>query len=251
MASKDNIERKINNKVMQKVVLVANGLFCNVFNSDRLKKKIAKLKNPTENSMWSNYHDNIDPSTDKRFLRIKEIIDNLKDATSITEVASNQGKFAEFIYDNTHIEKVIATDYDKEAVNIMYNNNKDRDDFLTLLIDMVRNKGRIQDQPISDRMKGDIVIALAVTHHLVLSQDIPIEYIFEAVSKLANKYVIVEFMPIGLYDGNLENIPKLPEYYNLEWFRDNFKEYFELILDEEIQLNRHVFLGKVKINECL
>ena len=53
-------------------------------------------------------------------------------------------------------------------------------------------------------------------------------------------------MPIGLYGGDLNNIPELPAFYNLEWFRKKFNEHFDLILDEKLELNRHVFLGKLK-----
>ena len=53
-------------------------------------------------------------------------------------------------------------------------------------------------------------------------------------------------MPLGLYSGDLENIPSKPSFYNLEWFRVNFENHFELIMDEELDINRHLFVGKIK-----
>ncbi|CAC9512924.1 hypothetical protein BAZOLSSOX_2428 [uncultured Gammaproteobacteria bacterium] len=35
-------------------------------------------------------------------------------------------------------------------------------------------------------------------------------------------------------------------FYNLDWFRNNFTKYFELLLDEELEINRHVFVGYLK-----
>lgn len=246
LVSRSKIIAKFNNSIKGKVVLIINFLFKNYFTSIKLEKKTINLLKPKEISMWDDYHNNVDPASDVRFIKIKEIIQNLQDASSLVELASNQGKFAEFVLDSTHIEKVIATDYDKEAINIMYNNNKHRDNFLPLLFDMVRTNGRQYDEYIHDRVKSDIVVALAVTHHLLLTQSIPIEYILKTMSKLTNKYIIIEFMPLGLYSGNIHNIQPVPSFYTLKWFRENFVQYFDLILDKELEINRHVFVGKLK-----
>jgi len=246
IASKDDIYKKISNKYKKRIAIAINNIFKNKFNTYVLYNKIRKLKKPIEKSAWYDYHNKINPATNERFLRIKEIINNFKDASSVIELASNQGKFSEFIYENTHIKKIIATDYDKEAVNIMYLNNKDRDNFLPLVYDVVRTNGRKYDEYIHNRIKSDIVIALALTHHLILTQKVPIEYIFRTMSRLTNKYIIIEFMPLGLYAGDINNIPEVPSYYTLEWFKNEFKKHFILILDEKLELNRHVFVGKLK-----
>ena len=81
--------------------------------------------------------------------------------------------------------------------------------------------------------------------------EVDINHIFKTLSSLTNKYVIVEFMPLGLYSGSLENIPPVPNYYTLDWFKNNFSKYFDYILDEEVEINRHLFIGilKDKTNE--
>ncbi len=247
-SSKIKIKTKFTTSFMQSLALLLHRGLKYFFNVNNLENEIINLKRPTEPSMWNDYHDTINPKTNKRFLRIIEIIDNLDDAKSLVELASNQGKFASYVLENTHIEKMIATDYDKEAVNIMYLNNKNRNNFLPLLFDMVRTNGRKYDEYMYKRIKSDIVMALAVTHHLLLTQDIPIDNIFKTMRDLTNKYIIVEFMPIGLYSGDMSNIPKLPDFYNSIWFKDKFIQYFDLILEEEIDINRHIFIGKLKID---
>ena len=52
-------------------------------------------------------------------------------------------------------------------------------------------------------------------------------------------------MPIGLYSGSMEDTPTLPEYYTLEWFRNSFIKHFDLVKDEKLEINRHVFVGKI------
>lgn len=244
--SEGEIRKKIPKGYKQSIALVLAKLLKSRFSATKLKNKISNFTKPQEPSMWNDYHNTIEPKTNKRFLRVIQIIKNLKDAETLVELGSNQGKFASLISEETQIKKIIATDYDKEAVNIMYLNTKNKANFLVLLFDMVRTIGRKCDKDIKERIKSDIVISLAVTHHLILTQKIPIDYIFETMKSLSNKYIIVEFMPIGLYGGDLEKVPALPDYYNLAWFKANFTKHFELILDEKLELNRHVFVGKIK-----
>lgn len=221
--------------------------FQNIFSAKKSERLIMQVKESKFDSYWANYHNNLNINKEKRFLRITQLIKTeLQDAETVIELAANQGKFANFILDNTQIKKVIATDYDKNAVNQIYLNNKKRDNILPLVYDFVRPSGRGVDHKIEKRIKSDIVIALAVTHHLILTQEVDILHIFKILESLSNKYIIVEFMPLGLYSGSLENTPTVPDYYTLDWFKNNFSKYFNYILDEEIEINRHLFVGKVK-----
>lgn len=205
------------------------------------------LKSSNFDSYWKDYHNEIDPKTDHRFLTIANLIKTkFTDANSLIELASNQGKFANFVLENSQIQKVIATDYDKNAVDTMYKNYKDKNTILPLVYDFVRPNGRRVDKNIETRIKADVVMALAVTHHLVLTQEIPLRSIFKVMEQLTNKYVIVEFMPLGLYSGEENSTPNLPEFYTLEWFKEEFSNTFEYIYDEKTEVNRHVFIGKIK-----
>lgn len=241
--SSNTIKEKIQSKGMQKIVFFINKFYRKKLNG--IKKTISAMTPSVEKTIWKDYHGNLDAKTNKRFLRIKQIIDELTDASSMLELASNQGKFSQLIIEETHIKYVIATDYDKEAVNIMYLNNRKKNNFLPLIFDIVRPNARKKDIEFTERVKSDIVVALAITHHLILSQNISIDWIFDRLKKLTKKYVIVEFMPLGLYSGNLSSIPSVPDFYNLYWFKENFNKNFELLLEEELEINRHLFVGKL------
>ena len=132
------------------------------------------------------------------FLRITELIKTkLQDASSLIELASNQGKFANYVLESTQIEKIIATDYDKNALDRIFQNNENREDVLPLVYDFVRPNNRSNTLKIDQRINADIVMALAVTHHLILTQDVSLGHIFKVLASLTNKYIIVEFMPLG------------------------------------------------------
>ena len=219
----------------------------NKYTTKKARKAIKSVNKSRIDSYWKDYHNDKTPSKDARFLRITELIKTkLADASSLIELASNQGKFANYVLESTQIEKIIATDYDKNALDRIFINNENREDVLPLVYDFVRPNSRSNTLKIDQRINADIVMALAVTHHLILTQDVSLEHIFKVLASLTNKYIVVEFMPLGLYFGDMDNIPPFPEYYTLEWFRDAFSEKFEHILDEEVAINRHVFIGKLK-----
>jgi hypothetical protein len=49
-------------------------------------------------------------------------------------------------------------------------------------------------------------------------------------------------MPLGLCV--LGKKVKVPCWYTTDWFRDNFRKYFEFLVEEQIEENRIVFVGK-------
>jgi len=218
-----------------------------IYSLKRGYRLINGLKNSNFDSYWQDYHNEIDPNTNHRFLRIADLIKTkFVDANSMIELASNQGKFANFVLENTQIQRVIATDYDKNAVDTMYNSYKDKNTILPLVYDFVRPNGRRVDKNIETRIKADMVMALAVTHHLILTQDVSVQHIFKVLESLTTQYVVVEFMPLGLYSGEENITPSTPDYYTLAWFKEAFSQHFEYIYDEQLEKNRHVFLGKIK-----
>ena len=240
------IDKYGNHKYFEKLIRFKRA-FQNNYSTKHARKLISKIDRSSFDSYWKDYHDDKDPKNDKRFLRIKEIVTkHMADATSAVELASNQGKFANFLINNTHLSKMISTDYDKNALDQNFKVNGGQDNYLTLVHDFVRPNQRHNTSSFVDRIQGDVVIALAVTHHLILTQDVSLDHIFNTLENLSTKYIIVEFMPLGLYFGDMNNIPKTPDYYSLEWFDNAFRARFDYILDEELAINRHVFVGRCK-----
>ena len=47
----------------------------------------------------------------------------------------------------------------------------------------------------SMRLKSDLVLALAITHHLVFKRELSFEFIAERLSTFSNRWLIVEFVP--------------------------------------------------------
>lgn len=222
------------------------------FSMRKIEKKIKKLKKPIRKTFWGNYHnENYDKKGNfktikPRFKRLIEILNSLRDVNSVVDVAANQGFFSNLVSLNTKIKKVYSLDYDENAVDIMYKNFKNQDksiDGVVLQNLILPITNRNNSSP-NKRFNSDAVFALAVTHHLILTQKFSIEKVLETICSFSSKYVFVEFMPLGLWDG--VKTPKFPEWYNLGWFRKKLSIYCDIYIEEKLEENRILFVGTLK-----
>lgn len=218
-----------------------------------MKKSIEKLSLSNKKSEWSNYHSknyliekSFQPSN--RFIRIKDLIAEYEsEISSVMELAGNEGLFSEYLLNETKISSIILTDYDSNAIDsafLNFNNSTFSNRVCTCVLNFIFTSD-LEDT--AKRYQSDLVLALAVTHHLVLSQKYSIDNILEKIKLFSKKYVIVEFMPLGLWTEGKET--KVPEWYNYEWFENHFQIYFDLILTEKLEKNRILFFGMVKNNQ--
>lgn len=216
----------------------------------KLTRKINKLSQHKINTQWKNYHTEIEeranPLETKRIDRIAQIVQEKKIKT-VVELAGNQGMFSKYLLKNAGIQRAVCTDYDEEAVDLMYQKNKKSGLKLTpIILDFIRTNEIANSKNAPARFKSEAVLSLAVTHHLILTQKIPLDYIFKTIAKYSSKYVFIEFMPLGLYNGDDNKTPPLPDWYNINWFRNNFVEYFNLEKEENLEKNRTLFFGTIK-----
>lgn len=221
-------------------------------NPDLLRRKIARLNQPPAGP-WDDYHsehmENGKIVSTSRFNRILEIIRTL-DCESVVELAGNQGLFTRLIVANTQVRKIICTDYSSNAIDQFYHHCRDhvgeqKDSIVQgAVINFMLPEIAIRLSPPNERLKSDLVLALAVTHHLILSQNFPLREILRTIEGYTRRFAMVEFMPLGLWNGS--KAPPVPDWYTKDWFQGVFVEFFDLILVEEIETNRIVFLGRLK-----
>ncbi|MCB9360305.1 MAG: hypothetical protein H6587_02120 [Flavobacteriales bacterium] len=215
----------------------------------KIKEFITSLPNPTLGSNWHGYHqkyynENGTINYSNRFKRILEIIKNLGTINSVIDLAGNEGYFSLLLNQELDIKRIILTDYDENAIDTAYKNLKKSkiNNITPLLLNFMFTPDL---EGTTKRLKSDVAIALAVTHHLVLTGNFSINAIFERLKMYSNKFVIVEFMPLGLWAVGDKNLPEVPEWYTLDWFRSEFENYFDKIIEEQLEENRIVFVGKI------
>lgn len=213
-----------------------------------LMKKVGQLQVVEQESMWGSYHlqsglvdalGELRPSP--RFKRIANLIDHFE-IENVIELAGNQGAFARYLLSTTRVQSVVCTDYDANAIDRLYRSlGFDQQAVTPAVLNFMAPILLAETQPPQQRMKAEAVVALAVTHHLLLTQQFSIDKIFSAICQYSEKYLFVEFMPLGLYAGRSEL--NLPAWYRLEWFREACMRHFQIVVEEQLEENRTLFIG--------
>ncbi|MEI9943092.1 MAG: hypothetical protein WDN26_02635 [Chitinophagaceae bacterium] len=198
---------------------------------------VNKLKLPAIKSTWSEYYEEVSQRKDYLEQKKKIIagwVAELKDIHTAADLGANEGEFSKILAEK-NIEVVVA-DFDPNCINKLYsdikiNNGKN---ILPLIINLanptpatgVNNKERIS---FLNRLNVDLVLALALIHHLAIGKNIPFEKIAELFSK-AGKYLIIEFAPKE--DEKVKEMlgqkKDIYDDYTEENFKSGFSSYFTI-----------------------
>ena len=181
---------------------------------------------------WSNYDqkevalDDVE-SMDQKKRAVLTFLEKL-DPGLVVDVAANTGWFARLAASKGN--RVIAFDIDDLAVGRMYDQAK-RQQLLILPLKMnfvwpTGNHGMgLVYTDAYQRLGGDVVMALAILHHLARNQGVRFEFFARSVHRLARRAVIVEFIPKE--DVHVSKWPLAQQsWYTLEHFIDVMNAYF-------------------------
>jgi len=119
---------------------------------------------------------------------------------SVLDVGCHTGHFS--LLAARHGARVVAIDRDPDAVGALWRTTTQNNlDILPLVIDIARPPGACgwanQEVPsFLDRARGgfDCILMLALIHHLLVAERIPLERIFELVAELTTRWAIVEYV---------------------------------------------------------
>ena len=226
-------------------LMISNVFDKNIFEPEYISQIFSY---PVQKSAWGNYQLNFynslknNKKNNEQYIRFQRIIQLCKKyadgAQSSIDLAGNSGGFLYLLSKEIPMNFYLSIDYDEKAIEEGYIFFKEH----PTKVDLALHNFTASYQPVT---KADTVFALAITHHLLLAQNIQIDTIFSQIKQYANKYVFIEFMPLGLWGGE-EVLPEIPEWYNEHWFEKNFKKYFSLLHKEQLEKNRIIFVGKIK-----
>jgi hypothetical protein len=204
-----------------------------------LRKKISKIKPLSEKSYWSHYKIS-DIKNDSRFIEVKNKLLQLNVKT-VLELGGNKGYFSKMI-SRHKFERIICTDYDANAINAGYQDAQKEDACINwAVLNPFGSEDDFSEVPTIQRFRSEAVIALALTHHIILSQSFSIAKTLETLDRYTSNYILVEFMPLGLYNG--KTAPPFPSWYNLENFSKEFSKLFRIIEICKLEENRILFVG--------
>ena len=220
-----------------------------------LSSTIKNLKIGNKDSEWIDYYNRTNYSDTgllQKSVIIEAFIKRLNIRTAL-DIGANDGKFSE-ILSNKSIYTV-STDIDELAVeqNFINARKDDNANLLSLHLNFANPTPAIgwdntERKSFFGRANFDIVLALAVIHHFVITYDLTFEMIAERFSKLG-KYLIIEF-PLP-EDEKVEIISRTKQVqfsrYNIENFKCAFEKYFDELDSKFVDTNnRIIFLYGTK-----
>jgi hypothetical protein len=207
-------------------------------------------------SAWSNYYKETILST--TYLEAKEkLFRNFTsglDFKTVLDLGANDGHFSYLMAEEN--KQVIAVDFDSQCINQLYKTVKKDNipNLLPLNVDLANPSPAIgfnnaERQPFLQRAKSQMVMALALIHHLFFTKNINLNLIAGCLNELSQAYLLVEFIPV-----EDEKVKKLVEHkthsqhhYNEQHFEHTFEGYFEILRKQVIGgSNRTLYLMKKK-----
>lgn len=214
----------------------------------KLKRKISGIK-LNSNTIWGSYHkdasfydDSGNIKLTKRMTRVVDFVKTRK-PKSILELAGNQGVLSIEMSRIEGVQSVICTDLDDSAVDQLVRNLEKFDvDVTPAVLDFMLPAANGNLAHPIDRFRSEMVVALAVTHHLLLTQNFRLDAIVDSLAEYTERYLITEFMPLGLWDGTFA--PPLPDWYSEEWFVEGLSRKFRILEKISVEENRVMFMAE-------
>jgi len=222
-----------------------------------LRKNIIAWQCPLSNySIWNNYYKN--DIADERYLNdktniISEWLSKLQPFVAI-DIGANTGKFS-FIAAGL-CKQVIAVENDLVCVEKIQEQIKEKEykNITTIVADITEPSPGLgwenkEKKALLERLAGDMVMMLAIVHHLCISKNVPLQFIPKLAASITTRYAIIEFIPkedskVKLLLANREDIFRD---YTEENFIKNFQNYFKLIQIHQCEASsRKLFLWEKK-----
>ena len=232
-----------NNFSKEKFLLLLKGLLDLV---DKLKLKKTK-------STWDDYYE--ETILSKQYLEAKKILVSSFaekiNFESVIDLGANDGVFSLLLQEKA--KQIIAIDGDVNCVNDLYNNIRKAKikNIVPLYASLNAPTPAIgwaneERTALTFRLKADLVMALALVHHLAIGANVPLGFIAKWLSGMG-VYLIIEFVPKSDEKVKLllQNREDIFDEYNLESFKNIFAEFYNFELEERVgDTDRILFLMK-------
>ncbi len=205
-------------------------------------------------STWSGYLDHkslyspAQLAQKERF--VEEALDLIRPAR-VLDVGANEGRFS--LLAAQHGAEVVAVDSDPVVVGSIWRRASAEDqNVLPLVVDLTRPTPAVgwRNQECSsflDRARGhfDLVLMLAVVHHMLVTERIPLEDLLGLADELSKDYVLIEYVAPAdpMFQRIVRGRDELYADFSPDWFETAALRRFELIRSTRIDgLHRWLYL---------
>jgi SAM-dependent methyltransferase len=208
-----------------------------------LRRAIQKLRWDPSPTVWATYYSEAESYSLDALESKKALVDSLVEESSpkqIWDLGANTGLFSRLAAAKG--ADVISFDLDPSAVELNYRDvvSAGETNVLPLVMDLTNpspaigweNRERIS---LAERGPTDLVLALALVHHLAIANNVPLSGVAEFFRGLA-PWLIVEFVPKGdpQVDRLLATREDIFPNYTLEGFERSFSERFSIVRSDRI-----------------
>lgn len=221
---------------------------------NNLESTIQKMNWKKIDSEWGEYYCDTNYS-EESFQHKKQIIAGFVEKLSpqnVWDIGGNEGVFSRIASDKGI--PTITFDVDHVAVENNYRNiiKKGETNILPLLLDLTNPPPRLgwsnqERMSLKERGPVDTAFALALIHHLVISNNLPLYHIAKFFSSVANSLVI-EFVPVQ--DSQVQRLlatrKDITHDYTPEAFEQEFQKFFSILNSEKIKNSERCLYLMVK-----
>lgn len=211
---------------------------------ESLRGAVAGCQLPERRTEWGDYYDETNYSQEAMSAKetlVRQMLDEIADPTALThDIGANTGRFSRLVANKDRY--VIAHDVDELAIERSYQEGKRLRSgaVLPLVLDLVNPSPAIgwaleERSSALERIAGGNVIALALIHHLAISNNVPLPHLADLFGRLAGT-LIIEFVPKE--DSQVRRLLATREDvfpdYTLAAFEAAFGEVFEITSREPV-----------------
>jgi 2-polyprenyl-3-methyl-5-hydroxy-6-metoxy-1,4-benzoquinol methylase len=222
----------------------------------QLRAFVQTLKPSTAVSTWADYYSQTNYDDDT-FAKKKELVAAAfagRRLGTVWDVGANDGTFSRLV--SASADRVLALDLDHNAVNAGYLGNRERGDqnIHALVYDVCNPAPALgfenaERSTLEQRSKADVVLALAVIHHLSITNNIPLDQSADYFAG-RSKELLIEF--VGPGDSQVKRLLAQKnvsyDWYTEQNFQASFSRHFNLEQRMEIPGTDRCFYRFVRPN---
>lgn len=205
---------------------------------DNLERTVRGMAIKRSETEWGEYYTftNYNDVAFKDKAELVQRLCSLVKPSRVLDLGSNNGHFSRVLLESKSVDYALSADIDPLAVESNYQQavkEKNRR-ILPLLLDLTNPSPALgwasqERKAFADRAQSDLVMALALVHHLAISNNVPLEMIAGYLRSLAPA-AIVEFIPktdsqVQLLLANRKDV--FPDY-TQAGFEESFSKHFKI-----------------------
>jgi len=223
---------------------------------NNLESAVKSLELPKEKTVWNTYYEDNNNYSSKAFSSKKDLVKKYLTQIKpklVWDAGANDGTFSKISADLNALTLSFDNDYAVVENNYLRIKKTKEKNILPLFIDLIKPSPAVgwnlmERESFFERSSPDVILALALIHHLAIAANLPLSMLAEFFSE-HSKYLIIEFVPkedsqVKLLLAAREDI--FPDY-NQKSFELEFSKYFSISKKSQVAgSDRILYLMKSK-----